>query len=65
MKMNMHVHEAGYYRCALNIEDRQIGRRNVWRNVGDAAVRHQNGHTLTGRRPRPVNEASVTDDQIH
>jgi hypothetical protein len=48
----------------LNIQDRQTGRRDVWRNVSDAAVHHENGHSLKGRRSRPVNEASVTDEQI-
>jgi hypothetical protein len=64
VKVNVHVHEAGYYGRTVNIEDGQIPNGDVWRNVNDAAVYHENGHSLTNRRSRPVNEASVMDDQI-
>ena len=64
MKVNMHVHEARYCRGSLRVEDGQIGGRDVLRNVNDAALHHDDGQTTASRCPRPVNEASVADDQI-
>lgn len=64
MKMNVHVHEARYDRRSLCVEDGQVGDRDVWRNVDDAAPDHDDGQTATSRCPRPVNEARVTHEQV-
>jgi hypothetical protein len=62
MEVNVHVHQAGYYRRILGIKDRHVGNRKVGRNVGDEAMQYKNGNILAGRCACSVEEAGVPDE---